>query len=92
MQKEVLLTVRRLFEMYSSGEYSLEQLAIWSNAAGLRLRANERPLLPPAICRILKSPGYCTLTCHGINGPIVSRELWRATQAVFDERKGCTKK
>jgi hypothetical protein len=86
MKKSVLLTVRRLFEMYASGKYSLKELAIWSEQAGLRLRKTRRPLRASAICAILHSSGYCTLTHPGIDGPIVSRELWDAVELVRAQR------
>jgi hypothetical protein len=86
MKKTVLLTVRRLFEFYASGKHSLKELAIWSEQAALRLRKDRRPLRAYAICAILRSPGYCTLTHPGIDEPIVSRELWDAVELVRAQR------
>lgn len=44
MDKEVRVIVRRLFKMHASGKYSMKQLAIWCNAAGLR-RSKDGHLL-----------------------------------------------
>jgi hypothetical protein len=87
MEKAVLLTVRRLFEMYVSSNYSMKYLATCANRAGFRASKDRRPLHAVMIRRILTNRIYCGLTHSGIHGHIVSRELWDSVQSIFDQRK-----
>ncbi|HAA17472.1 MAG TPA: hypothetical protein DCR93_33420 [Cytophagales bacterium] len=90
--------VRRLFELYSSGTYSLRQLCGYAET-NLKLRTQKgRPLLIQTLQKILTHPFYYGLVRFGVHEaigahePMVSFTLWKQVQAILKSqgRKGIT--
>jgi site-specific DNA recombinase len=85
--------VRRLFELYSTGRYSLKDLGMLVREERLISRSNR--LLPTSTAhRILRNRVYCGefewagKRYEGTHEPIVSRELWQQAQLALDGRLG----
>jgi site-specific DNA recombinase len=80
--------IRKLFEWYASGNYSLSQVAKKIGELGLRSRSGKQ-IPKSSIERILKNPIYYgDFTWNGRlykgkHQPIVSRELWDQVQEAF---------
>lgn len=74
--------VRRLFEKYATGNFSLKQLAEWAASASLTFRKSGRPINKATIQGILHNLIYTGdfefngKPYKGIHEPIISRELW----------------
>jgi site-specific DNA recombinase len=77
--------IRKMFEFYSSGNYSLSRLELEMYNAGLRQRSGKR-LLANRIHILLSNPFYCgKLRWNGVvydalHEPIVSKELFALVQ------------
>jgi len=86
--------VRRLFEMYATGNFSLKQLAQWAESVRLTFRKSGRPINKATIQGILHHLIYTGdfefsgKLYKGIHEPIISRELWDEVQSVLDRK--CT--
>ena len=81
--------IRRLFELYASGEYSLTALRAKCIAVGFRTRRSEKRISRSNLEKVLKNIFY---TGHfywdgnlykGTHPPIVSAELFAAVQQAF---------
>ena len=81
--------VRRLYELYATGRYSLRELRQVAREAGLAGRRSGRQLSKSEVERILKNPIYYGMfrwkgkVWPGIHEPIISKELFERVQAVF---------
>jgi DNA invertase Pin-like site-specific DNA recombinase len=84
--------VRRLFEKYATGNFSLKQLAEWAASASLTFRKSGRPINKATIQGILHNliyTGYFEFggkRYKGIHEPIISRDLWDEVQSVLNRR------
>ena len=84
--------VRRLFELYSTGNYSLRQLAKWTQSAGLTFRKSGRPVNKATLQVILHNRIYTGAfdwdgtQYKGIHEPIVSVELWNKVETQLGHR------
>ncbi len=84
--------ITRVFEQYSTGKYSLKQMAIKARADGLAYRKSGAAVPISTIHKILRNRIYSGdfdfdgTTYHGTYEPIVTRELWEQVQAVLDGR------
>lgn len=84
--------VRRAFELYATGNYSLKQLVSQARSAGLTFRKSGRPVNKATIHGMLRNLIYTGdfiwdgKEYKGIHEPIVSRELWDQVQAVLNKR------
>lgn len=92
IDKERAPFIKRMFEMYATGEYSLDDMHEWAGKSGLVSKYNK-PLSRANIERILKNPVYYgdffyagKLYNNGVHQPIVSKELWDLTQMAFKKR------
>lgn len=82
-------SIKRLFELYASGQHSLRSLVIEMRQSGFRTRAG-RTLARHAIAWVLSNPFYCGIlkvrstgeTFIGVHEPIISVALYEAVQAV----------
>jgi site-specific DNA recombinase len=83
--------VRKAFELYATGTYTLERLAEAVNGLGFISRYGQ-PFRPTQYHRILQNPLYCGIIRYGgeeLEGkhqPIISKKLFDAVQAVISQR------
>ncbi len=84
--------VRRLFEWYATGNYSLLELTRKAQDEGFAFRKSNRAIPKSVVHKILKNSLYygefrwAGKTYKGIHEPLVSRELFERVQAVMDEK------
>ena len=90
--------VRKTFELYATGRYSLKELANSVNGLGLTTRTEEGKLSPHNYQHMLSNPIYYGLVRWngedhvGIHEPIISKELFDRVQRVLRERRSTKKK
>ena len=80
--------VRKLYELYASGAYSIRSLQVEMHRRGLRSR-NGGPVTKTGIETILRNPFYIGLiairrtgkTFDGIHAPLITPSLYEAVQA-----------
>lgn len=94
--------IRRLFELYDTGLYTLSDLADEANHLGLRMQATktlpERPVLTQTVNRILRNAYYVgRVTYNGVEYPgdhaaIVDEALFDRVQALLTARNLCKDK
>lgn len=85
--------VRQAFELYLTGDYSLDRLCVEMKARGLR-SLGGRPLYKNGLSLILRNPFYFGLikirktgeTFPGAHEPIVSAAMWEKAQRILDGR------
>ena len=81
--------IRALFEVYATGEYSLQALAAQARSIGLTHPRSRRPMLKAEIHRILQNPIYAGdfrwlgTMYAGSHEPLVPRELFEQVQSVL---------
>jgi hypothetical protein len=84
--------VRRLFESYATGKYSLKEVAKLARADGMIYRKSRNPIPTSTVHKILRKRAYCGaydyngVTYEGNCEAIVSKELWQPVQDVLDGR------
>ena len=84
--------ITRMFEQYSTGKYSLKQMATMARADGLAYRKSGDAVPTSTVHKILRNRIYSGdfnfdgTTYHGTYEPIVTRELWAEVQAILDGR------
>ena len=84
--------IRRMFEQYATGKFSLKQMAKMARADGLAYRKSGNMVPTSTVHKILRNRIYSGdfdfdgITYHGTYEPIVSRELWEQVQAILDGR------
>ena len=80
--------VRRVFELYATGQYSLRTLALRMIEEGLRSRAGHKPMVSE-LHYIMNNPFYYgefrfrEKLYKGIHEPMISKGLWEQCQAVM---------
>ncbi len=83
--------VKRIFELYATGEYTLYQLAALFITAGLTSNI-KKTSTASTIYRLLKNPFYCGVfsykgeTYQGSHEPIISKKLFDQVQEVIASR------
>jgi len=83
--------VRKLFELYATGEYNLISLANWCKENGLRGNLNKE-ISPSNIHRILQNIFYIGLMKYkgeifeGKHEPLISKKLFDKVQEVLAQR------
>lgn len=81
--------IRKLFELYATGQSSLTALAKKAKELGLRHRKSGNPLSRSYMEYLLKNPIYLGeihwngKVYQGVHTPLVSRELFQAAQAAL---------
>ena len=92
---EKAILVRRLFELYAAGKYSLSSVRDIIDSAGLKTRGGKR-LAKSTVEMILRNPFYggdfvwkgCRY--RGTHDPLITRDLFEKVQAVL--HKACKSK
>ena len=81
--------VQELFQLYATQRYSLKQVANIAYDKGIAYRKSGRPLTPGSLKKVLKNPIYYGYfrwdgrLYKGIHEPLISQDLFDATQAAF---------
>lgn len=84
--------VRRVYELFSTGEYSLSSLTQKMNQEGLNGKRKGNKILKSQTHRLLRNPLYCGefewkgKLYNGIHEPLVSKRLWEQVQSILDKR------
>ena len=86
--------IRRIYECYASGNYTIRSLAKKMRAEGFVVR-NGRPVSKSIVDKILKDPIYMGWyfwkgeedPVKGVHEPIVSEEIWNLAQDVLAGKK-----
>jgi site-specific DNA recombinase len=84
--------VRKLFEWYATGNYSLLELARKSHEEGFAFRKNGQKIPKSVVHKILKNPIYYGdfrwngKLYKGVHEPLVTRELFDRVQEVMGEK------
>lgn len=79
--------MRRCFELYSTGDYSLRALVEWARQNGLTFRKNGNPVNGVTLYAILHNPIYCgVFDWRGIHEAIISVDLWDRVQIIVADR------
>lgn len=84
--------VARLFDWYSSGDYSVKALAAKARTTGLRYRKSGRPVGTSTVHNMLRNRIYTGRfdwlgqTHDGIHEPLISAALWQVVQDLLDDR------
>jgi hypothetical protein len=85
--------IRKIFEWYATGEYSLAEVTKMAKAAGMVFRKSGNPVPKATIHKILHNRIYTRdfdfdgKTYRGRYEPIVSRELWEQVQQRQPRRR-----
>ena len=80
--------IRRMFELYATGNYSLSRLELEMHNMGLRERSGKRMLFK-RIYVILSNPFYCGrmrwkgVLSEGAHEPLISKEIFELTQTIL---------
>jgi DNA invertase Pin-like site-specific DNA recombinase len=86
--------IRKMFEWYATGEYSLAEVTKKAKSAGMVFRKSGSPVPKATIHKILHNRIYTGdfdfhgKTYRGKYEPIISRELWQRVQEVIQQRLG----
>jgi len=81
--------VKKLFELYATGSYSLKDIAEYANREGLKNKSGNK-FVKCTIHKMLKNPIYYgyfrwnNILYKGKHPPIVSKELFDSVQLSFD--------
>jgi len=84
--------IKRLFELYATGRYSIDEIRKLATASGLASRRKHVPLARSNIERLLKNPFYYGAfqfkneLYEGNHPPIISKELFDRAQAALTLR------
>jgi len=85
--------VTRLFEWFSSGNYSLKSLAGKAYEEGFRFRKSRNKVPVATLQKILRKRiytgdfDYAGVTYQGSHEPLVTREVWSRVQDILDGRQ-----
>ena len=88
--------IRQAFELYATGEYTLQGLADELTHRGLKTRAGRYPAGPISdskLSKLLREPYYVGIVRYkgeeyeGRHEPLISMELFDSVQQVLDTRK-----
>ena len=90
---EIAPLIRRLYEEYASGNYSLKSLAKWGQSIGLSFRKSGAPVPTSTVHKILRNRLYTGdfdfdgARYQGCYEAIVPADLWEQVQEILDGRK-----
>ncbi len=78
--------VKKMFEEYATGLYSLKDMVVWARTHGLTSRFADKPLCRAAIHAILQNPFYCGVMyvkghyIKHIYTPLIDEDLFNTVQ------------
>ncbi len=84
--------VRKMFEWYATGKFSVREVALLARAEGLVFRKSGQPVPVSSVHKMFRNCIYMgnfiwdNKTYHGSHEPVVSNELWERAQSVLDGR------
>ena len=84
--------VRRMFEWYATGQYSVRDITRMARGEGLAFRRTANPVPQGTVHKMLRNGIYMgefiwkDKVYQGTHEPIVSCELWDRVQAILDGR------
>jgi len=84
--------VVRMFEWYSSGQYSLAEITKMIRPEGMAFRKSNDPVPRGTVHKMLRNRLYAGefdwdgKTYSGVHTPLVTKDLWERVQAVLDGR------
>jgi len=91
IDKDKVTKVRKLFELYSTGKYTLKSLANWCKEKGLCGNLGKE-IAVSNVQKILANPFYIGLMKYrgkifeGQHGPLISKKLFDTCQEVMSKR------
>ncbi len=88
VDKKIAPYIVRLFEMYSSGKYSLQEISNIFYDEGLRTKSGNK-VFKSSLHRIIKNPFYYGVMHRvgyykGNHKPLISQKLWQETNDFLD--------
>ncbi|MEO7425728.1 MAG: recombinase family protein [Fibrobacteria bacterium] len=89
---ELAPMIRRLFELYSTGSYSLLELTRLAHKEGLVTRGSKLKVPRGTVAKILNNPVYYgdftwdRKLYHGTHEPLITRELFDRVQEILDRK------
>ena len=89
--------IRRLFEWYATGSYSLKEIGALARQEGLAYRKSQRPVPISTVHKILRSRLYAGefewlgKVYQGSHEPVISKDLWYCVQDILDGRNKKTR-
>lgn|SRR5579884_164045 len=92
--KEVAPLVALVFEKYATGLYSIKEVTVMAQKAGMIFRKSGAPVATVTVHKMLRNRIYTgdfdwngkTYSGKGKFEPIVTRELWLRVQEILDNR------
>ena len=84
--------IRRLYELYATGSYSLSELTRLAHQEGLVTRGSKLKVPRGTIAKILNNPVYYGdftwdgKLYHGTHEPLITRELFDRVQEILDRK------
>ncbi len=90
--------VKRLFEMYLTGQYSLKAICVLSKSLGLKSRKGKKVLSPSSLHKIFTNPFYYGLVRQGghesigIHKPMIRKSQFEQIQSllsIFTKKPEC---
>jgi hypothetical protein len=84
--------IKQIFEQYSTGEYTLDRLALYAESIGLMGRHKNKRITKSNIVRILTNPIYYGVIRYngevfaGIHEHIISKELFDKVQEIYKNK------
>ncbi len=89
--------IKRLFEWYATGSYSLKEVGKMARDAGLVYRKSRSPVPISTVHKILRSRLYTGefewlgMVYKGSHQPLISMDLWGCVQDILDGRNQKTR-
>jgi len=89
---DLAASVRRMFELYATGRYSIRELAQTLRGEGFGFRGSNNRIPSSGVHKMLRNPLYMGdfvwdgREYRGNHEPIVPRELWEKVQRAMDQR------
>ncbi len=88
--------IRRMFERYATGKYSLKDIGQMAQNEGFSYRKSGDPVPKSTVATILAKRLYTGsfdwkgTVYEGSHEPIISHELWMSVQEVLSQRRGAS--
>ncbi len=86
--------IKQMFDWYSTGRYSVKEVAKMSREAGMAYRKSDNPIPTSTVHNILRNRIYCGefewdgKLYQGYHQPIVDKDQWLYVQDLIDTKLG----